>query len=505
MIESAREYHDLTGYRRHDLAGHSLNWSHQPSVFKNCPGTVDIPLPRNVEWQEKRLSDLLLEPPAGDVGAPLDIERLSRVLFLTHALTAKARHGGVDFYYRSVASAGALYPFEMYVAVFGAQGLDPGFYHHKVFEQSLTLIRPGGFVGELTRLLCPEADPPPALLFLLTSIFYRSSWKYRDRAYRYHLLDTGHLAENLSPALKSERLPYRFFYDFDDHAVNSLMGVDAGREACLVAVAAWTARKEPTGGDDELGDAVEGLAEASQVSPGEVEYPSILEIHAASSRIVEPTDVISSMSASLGLDLYDERPISHPERRPESLGYADAVFKRRSMRNFVPDVMPADCFAGLLTLLCSDGGPDSEAVFPGNDAVAVGCLTGNVEGSEPGFYLLDREKKTISSVFRRAVMRDMMRVCLDQAWLANCAAHFLFLTNLNLLEKNRGPRGYRHAMLAAGRLGQRLYLAATAMRLGCCGIGAFYDDEAARLLGLNDGSRLLYLVAVGPVRKLSTR
>jgi nitroreductase len=55
-------------------------------------------------------------------------------------------------------------------------------------------------------------------------------------------------------------------------------------------------------------------------------------------------------------------------------------------------------------------------------------------------------------------------------------------------------------MLAAGRMGQRLYMAATAMGLGCCGIGALYDGEAAELLGLNEASKLLYLVGVGPVK-----
>jgi nitroreductase len=55
-------------------------------------------------------------------------------------------------------------------------------------------------------------------------------------------------------------------------------------------------------------------------------------------------------------------------------------------------------------------------------------------------------------------------------------------------------------MLAAGRMGERLYLLATAMGLGCCGIGAFYDQEAAHLLGLNSHSRLLYLVGVGKIK-----
>jgi hypothetical protein len=39
-----------------------------------------------------------------------------------------------------------------------------------------------------------------------------------------------------------------------------------------------------------------------------------------------------------------------------------------------------------------------------------------------------------------------------------------------------------------------------AMGLDCCGIGGFYDNEVAELLKLNQESRLLYLVAVGPIK-----
>ena len=96
----------------------------------------------------------------------------------------------------------------------------------------------------------------------------------------------------------------------------------------------------------------------------------------------------------------------------------------------------------------------------------------------------------------------MAGVCLDQAWLTNSSVHFLFLTNLKLIERAWGPRGYRYAMMAAGRMGERIYVAATSLGLGCCGIGAFYDNEAAELIGLNRESRLLYLVAVGRIKSL---
>ena len=92
-------------------------------------------------------------------------------------------------------------------------------------------------------------------------------------------------------------------------------------------------------------------------------------------------------------------------------------------------------------------------------------------------------------------------VCLDQEWLQNAAVHFCFLADLDQLDLAWGPRGYQYAMLDAGRFGQDIYLASAAQGLGCCGIGALYDNEARTLLGLKKSSALLYLVAAGPVKR----
>ena len=80
--------------------------------------------------------------------------------------------------------------------------------------------------------------------------------------------------------------------------------------------------------------------------------------------------------------------------------------------------------------------------------------------------------------------------------------HFLFLTDLAQIDRTWGPRSYRYAMLAAGRMGQAIYVAATALGLGACGIGALYDGEARELLGLSEDAALLYLVAAGPIKKV---
>jgi len=73
------------------------------------------------------------------------------------------------------------------------------------------------------------------------------------------------------------------------------------------------------------------------------------------------------------------------------------------------------------------------------------------------------------------------------------------------LERSWGPRGYRYAMMTAGLMGETLYLAASALGLGCCGIGAFYDGEASSLLGLNESSRVLYVVSVGIIKSMLKR
>lgn len=156
-----------------------------------------------------------------------------------------------------------------------------------------------------------------------------------------------------------------------------------------------------------------------------------------------------------------------------------------------------------MQLLCFKGASRRVRRGEGSNAVAVGLLAGKVEGIEPGFYLVNRDDGSISLVSRGSFPDKMARACMDQSWLANCAVHFLFLTNLELVERLWGARGYRYAMMTAGGLGQRLYVGATSMQLGCCGIGAFYDDEAAPVLGMKESNRLLYLAAVGPIKKWS--
>jgi len=119
--------------------------------------------------------------------------------------------------------------------------------------------------------------------------------------------------------------------------------------------------------------------------------------------------------------------------------------------------------------------------------------------------LMDDLTKGLGLVKSGAFTNVMSHICLDQEWMESASLHFLFMANMTILERSWGPRGYRYAMMTAGLMGERLYLAASALGLGACGIGAFYDGEASDLLGLNASSRVLYVVSLGITKTLLKR
>jgi SagB-type dehydrogenase family enzyme len=501
MTLSAAQYHRETSYRRDRMGGHFMDWANQPDVYKTYSGIEPIPLPREPALPAVPLLDLFAQNPAAVPRQELTAEDLSAILQLTHSLTAKARHPGGDFYYRATASAGALYPTEIYIALTGVKGLEDGLYHFSIARQGLSLLRPGKIQADFPGGRPERTAQEPRLTFFLTAIFFRSSWKYRDRAWRYHLLDTGHVLEHLFLALKALALPYQPLADFEDRAVARLLGLDEKLEVPLAICRVNTAFGSPGfAADFSLPALPSSFQQASRVAEREVNYPLPREAYEAGCLIKTNPPAPGNMVRLIGPEPKTWSPLPGLSSPVEALNLDRAVFSRRSRRNYVTTPLREESWQALWTSLALFEKMEPVEGWKPHQTLAVGCLAGQVEGVSPGFYLLDWVSKSLGLAAAGSFTRAMTGICLDQAWLAQAAVHFLFLGNLGHLDEQWGPRGYRHALMSAGQLGERLYLAATALGLGCCGIGALYDEEAADLLGLNPDSRLFYLVAVGPVK-----
>ncbi len=494
-------YHTLTSYDRQRMSGHYLDWENQPDVYKTYPDLMHIPLSQDIPLPKAALSSVIhAAPPEARASVKVSLKDLSLIFLLTYSITARTRHGLHDFFYRNAASAGALYPTELYAAAQGVTGLEDGLYHFSIADHGLSLLRKGSFFEQPSEHSSDSPAPFPIVMFFLTAIFFRSSWKYRDRAYRYHLLDTGHVLENLTLALKNLPLPYRCSFDFDDARLNRFLGLDSAMEACLAICSvpgdcAESLEKIP------ISDLSEEMAKRSRVAEKEVRYAPVVEMHQAGAKIAAAgLPACNTPRAQIAAPMEHCREIPENEEWREQYDYGESILRRRSRRNFIRKEIDAEKLMALVGALCSGLSKRSEDVDGDRSCIRTAFICENVGGTAAGIYLIDSEKRCFGMIRKGYFLGAMAEVCLNQEWLANAAVHFLFLADLEALDEALGARGYRYAMARAGRMGQRLYLTATALGLGCCGIGAFYDQEAATLIGLEKAVRLLYLVGVGPIK-----
>jgi len=491
---SSADYHRLTSYDRLRMTPHHLDWANQPRLDKAYPSLDRFPLDRQLSIPKINYMELV-ERSTGTTNRTdrsLDRHAIATLLHLTHAVTARSMQGSQPFYFRSVASAGALYPFEIYIAVHRVHGLSPGVYHYDLFNFSFNVLRQAPIP-----IIPPSASSIAATIYI-SGIFFRSAWKYRHRAYRYVLLDAGHLIENLRLALSALEFSFTMELDFDDDAAGVLLGLDGEREVCLAGIHIAGGQ-----GDGKVGHAAVDLEPlppdiqtASRVSSKETAYEQIAQAHRAGCERGNVSDRHGSSVNAVG-------------RKPETWvalkdglyrdppGYEDVLWQRRSRRNFIPTAIGLDQWTGFWDLMAASA---TTPVSPWG-APTIGVLSGEGAPIPPGFYLFDPHGRRLGQLLSGDWIESMATACLDQMWLKNAAFHLLFITDPAALDQNRGARTYRHVMIEAGRLGQQAYLAATALGLGACGIGAIYDREAAALLTLPDTGALVYLVGVGPVKR----
>jgi putative peptide maturation dehydrogenase len=133
---------------------------------------------------------------------PLSNEELSLVLRYTFGCRGYSRvTDDVVVLSKTSPSGGALHPTEVYPLIRDVEGIEPGLYHYGTERHELELLvrLPPGEAGDVAFELAsgqPFVRNAP-VLFLLTTRFYRSFWKYRRhrRAYAVLLMDAAHLAQ----------------------------------------------------------------------------------------------------------------------------------------------------------------------------------------------------------------------------------------------------------------------------------------------------------------------
>ena len=349
LLKNGKEYHSTTSYERNRIGGHVLDWQNQPLLYKEYKGLTSIPLPETAIPPGIPLKSIK-NIHEGSVEDIIDIKTISMILRLTYCITAESRFSRGTYYYRSAASAGALYPVEIYLVTRDIKGLENGLYYFSIMDHSLSRLREGDFSDYTGNIAVPRTKEKPVMSIMLSSIFFRSSWKYRDRAYRYHLLDTGHVLENLSLALKFLKIPFETACDFEDDSLNQLVGIDGFSEASLTLI-------NIPGKDilekyycPDITPLPAEITGASIMSGNDIDYPVIREIHEAGKIIPAAETQLKITSSTLPM-VEKWESIDPSKESQEGLPYPESLFMRRSKRNFIDDRIKRDDLMSILHII----------------------------------------------------------------------------------------------------------------------------------------------------------
>lgn len=134
--------------------------------------------------------------------------------------------------HRNIPSGGARYPLELYVVFFNEQkDLDSGSYHYNVEDHSLEPIQLRSFSKEeIQQNHFYEWVTNANGVFIVTSVFDRSTRKYGSRGYIYSLLEAGHLAQNLTLAALEDNITVRPLGASNVQNISDLICVDLSVE-----------------------------------------------------------------------------------------------------------------------------------------------------------------------------------------------------------------------------------------------------------------------------------
>jgi len=138
--------------------------------------------------------------------------------------------------------------------------------------------------------------------------------------------------------------------------------------------------------------------------------------------------------------------------------------------------------------------PSAGALYP----IETYVVANAVQGLEPGLYHYAIRAHHLEELRLGDLRLETAKAALGQGICYDAAAVFVWTAIFNRSKWKYEQRGYRYIYMDAGHIGENLYLAATSLELGACAVGALFDDELNRLLGV-DGveESAIFMAAAG--------
>lgn len=537
-------YHRQTKHSLASLTGgeHYLDWANQPDPFRKYPGAVSIELPRDIEVNnlgyfqalELMLSGQgVLDSQPWTANAKPDLSFVSNLLFYSMAVSAWKEIRGTNHRWalRVNPSSGNLHPTETHLLVQSIAGLDAGIYHYRVSDHYLEQRALGNQAESIWASLTGNSKCPP-LIVCLTSIFWRESWKYRDRAYRYCQHDIGHAMASILLSAGALGFTGQILGQFPDKEVAQSLGLKGLDEKPALIIGLWpdnsgAARQEVPFASplniERMASQHSGFARVDSEFSGqpnvlsgeEVLYRSIDTVYDATCMSVEDWQrqrsfdppVSDPLILTGSMVLPEVKVIYNPGKPGDQAKVSQVIRRRRSAVDLDGQQSMNKDDLGTILVSASRGfhadfqkpiaWESDKREADGHFLVHLFLYIHRVHDVNPGTYYFDRLRKVLIPIVhkdQRAIAKYMS--CFQDIAADGCFA-ISMIANLGAAYQYYGERAYRFVHYEAGCIGQWLYLSSQALGFEATGIGCFLDDEINQHLSLPPGWESIYNFTVG--------
>jgi SagB-type dehydrogenase family enzyme len=185
----------------------------------------------------------------------------------------------------------------------------------------------------------------------------------------------------------------------------------------------------------------------------------------------------------------------------------DVMQRRRSIRQYSQDAISIDDLAMLLWAIqgiTAQRGdynfrtsPSAGALYP----IETYLMAKRIENVDQGIYHYDVYKHRLEVIKKGDFGIELTNAALEQDMIDNSALTFIWTAVLARSKWKYRERAYRYIYMDAGHICQNAYLAGEALGMGCCSIGAFFDDEVNSVIGIDGKSEIsVYLCTIGKKR-----
>jgi|SRR5580704_3340849 SagB-type dehydrogenase family enzyme len=174
---------------------------------------------------------------------PIQLQALATLLGLSWGVQKWVNFRGIGrLALKTSPSAGSRHPIEVYVLAVNVEGLPRGLYHYAADSHRLELLKRKATPANVVSFLGNQWwFASAAALMLMTAVFPRNQWKYRDpAAYRTVMIDSGHVCQTFCLLATWLGLAPFCTMVFDQTLVEKKLMIDGVEESLVYAAGVGT-------------------------------------------------------------------------------------------------------------------------------------------------------------------------------------------------------------------------------------------------------------------------